>query len=214
MPEIGVFFLRASAAMIAGNVGDQFQLVRLEAGQSAVENQVIAVFVVLIVVDQIPDILQLRGRFQQRLVGRIEPERLGQLAENRAGQGRHLLAMGQIDTTAGRECQGRRGPIGRKAQTLAQRAIDHGQQQTIVHATGVHLQAVDLAAPHDGIDDGQSGDDDIDTIGASVPARRAGLGDILQPDRANGELRLAIPDSLGPANCLAPWRSSPWRPKW
>ena len=64
LAEVRVFGLRLRASMVAGHVGDQLQLTRLAAREVAVDDQMIAVLVVLIVVDQVAHVLQPRGGFQ------------------------------------------------------------------------------------------------------------------------------------------------------
>ena len=59
-----MFSFRIGATVIAGHIGDQLQLGRLEAGQPAVEDELVAVLVVLLVIDQVAHILQTRGRFK------------------------------------------------------------------------------------------------------------------------------------------------------
>src|SRR5207248_525642 len=69
LAEVSVLLLGPCSAMITGYVCNELQLSRAKTGQSAVENQMITVFVMLIVVDEITDILQSSRRLQKRPIG-------------------------------------------------------------------------------------------------------------------------------------------------
>ena len=63
----------------------------------------VAVLVMLIVVDQVADVLQPGRRFQQRLIGRVEPEHVDQLRKDQAGHAGHVPAVLQF--AAGTDAQ-------------------------------------------------------------------------------------------------------------
>ncbi len=162
--------------MVAGDVGDQLQLARPEAGQAAAEDQVITVLVVLVVVDQVADVLQAGGRFQQRLGRGVQVELVDELGEDQPGQAGHLPAVRQVDAAVGGEPLDGRLAVVRVVAGVAQRGVDHRQQQAVAHAAVVDLQHVDLEPPHQAIDDRQAGHDDVGPIGTQARHGAAGLG--------------------------------------
>ena len=94
--EPGKGFLLAlgqRAAMVAGHVGDQLQVVGPQARQAAIADEMVAVLVVLVVVDDVANVLKPSRTLEQEPVTSRQFERIGQLLEDPTGQGGHLAAV-------------------------------------------------------------------------------------------------------------------------
>ena len=165
--EVFVLLLRMRAAVIAGDVGDQLEIMGPDAGEPAVADEVVAVLVVVVVVDDIADILEPGGTFQERPVGRIEAERLGELFPDPTGQRGHGPAMLDL-TGAGRRqpFDGRvaeRGMVDRRL-VGPEHVLEHLANKPVADAACVDDEGVDPEALQKPVDDRQAGDDDVGPV--------------------------------------------------
>ena len=149
--------------MVAGHESQEPQLLALEAGELAVENQVVTVFVMAFEVDQIADVGEHCGSLDQLAIGGPQIQRSGELLPERAGDLGNLPGVRQIDTATLGELfdRGRAGFGRNRFRRTAERGLHHFEQQAITNATRVDLHHVDMQLAHDAFDDHEPGDDDV-----------------------------------------------------
>ena len=164
------------AAVVAGDVGDQFQVVAADARQPAVADQVVAVLVVLVVIDDIAHVLEPGRGLEQHSIGRRQVERRRELLVDPSRQRRHRAAMFEFAGTGGGEPLDRRLAQGRIVGRCAPqgRLVDHLPDEAVADAAGVDEEHVDAEPAHQRVDDRQAGDDDVGPVGRH--ARQAAAG--------------------------------------
>ena len=95
--EVVVLVLRLDAAMVAGDVGDDLQLLRPERLQAAVQDEMVRVLVMALVADEVADVLHAgRGLEQPAVAGRQLVE-LAQAVVDLAGELGDLARVGEVD---------------------------------------------------------------------------------------------------------------------
>ena len=97
--EVAVAPFRKRTPVVARHVGDQLDLARREAVQITMHDQVVGVLVVLLVIDQIPHVVQQRRRLQNVPPGWREGEGVAQRVEQPAANLRHVLAVPLVGAT-------------------------------------------------------------------------------------------------------------------
>ena len=195
-------FCFGGAAVIAGDVGDQLQLARAETRQVAVQDQMIAVLMMLIVVDQIADILQPRRRFQKRRSAGSIPNGSASCAKIKpASRATCRPCAGSPEQAAANRSTAAcaRGVVARGDERL----IDHRQQQPVAHTAVMNLQQVDLEPGHNAIDDRQPGDNDVGPIGDQSRHAAPRLGDIFRnrSSRWLTSARVTVYPRVGSSTC-------------
>ncbi len=164
---------RHPLAVVARGLGDDRRLHRREPRQTAVEDQVARMLVVVVVVDRHPDVVQHARRPQQLALDRVavvEPQ-LGELVEHPQRQLRHMPGVLRVDPVLRGEVQHagaadvleqRRIPVGEQAleeDALAQtglRRLEGLEPARLQHALHHHRSGEDQVRPR-GLDPRDAG---------------------------------------------------------
>ena len=166
--EVVVLMLGFGAPMVAGDVGDNFQFFGLKAFDAAVDDEVVRMFVVACVVDEVADVLHAGGRVEQVTVGRVEVVEFAEAGVDFGRQFGRVASVVEFDAALFGKAFDLGEVVGWGSLFAALHLFDQRKQQSVADAVGVDLDEVHFEAAHDAVDDGEARDDDVGTVGTEA----------------------------------------------
>src|SRR6185369_5093004 len=163
--ELFVLPLGKSLAMVAGNIGDQFPFAGGEAEEVGMADQMIGVFVMTGIVDEVADVVQDCRSLKNAAFPLHQPVWPGKHVKYLQGEPGHLHAVSSFDMTGVGKPENRLAP-GAGSMLRRQHAVlpQAAQNQSLPDPPLIYHEKVRLAELKQFIDDHNPGNYDIGTV--------------------------------------------------